>query len=180
MSWIGVLPLHGFRRIIVLPDIAHDLPFQILLRRQDAARDEIAPDLRKPVDYLEEAIERLSQQIEEQLRPFAETLAPLDATRGDQRTIEGIVAEIGIDLSPFPSDRHLTSWAGICPGNHESAGKHQSGKTRKGNRWLHTTLMEAALAPSGSKAVGWPLAIGGSCGTGGTKRPSWPWRTPSS
>ena len=50
-----------------------------------------------------------------------------------------------MDLRPFPSDRHLVSWAGICPGHHESAGKHTSGKTRKGNRWLRTALIEAAL-----------------------------------
>ena len=54
MSWIGVLPLHGFRRVIVQPDIAHDLPFQILLRCKDAARDEIALDLRKPEFHLVE------------------------------------------------------------------------------------------------------------------------------
>jgi transposase len=99
------------------------------------------------LDYLEEAIARLSQQIEEQLRPFAEALTPLDAIPGvNQRTIEGIVAEIGVDMAPFPSDRHLASWAGLCPGHHESAGKRQSGRTRKGNRWLRTTLIEAALA----------------------------------
>jgi hypothetical protein len=47
-------------------------------------------------------------------------------------------------MSRFPSDRHLASWAGMCPGNHESAGKHKSGKTRKGNRWLRMALIEAA------------------------------------
>lgn len=104
---------------------------------------EILPHL----DYLEEAIEHLSQQIEEHLRPFAETLTSLDQIPGvDQRAIEGIVAEIGVEMRPFPSDRHLVGWAGICPGHHESAGKHKSGKTRKGNRWLRTTLIEATLA----------------------------------
>lgn len=99
------------------------------------------------LDYLEEAVERLSARIEEQLRPFAETVAPLDVIPGvDQRVIEGVVAEIGLDMSRFASDRHLTSWTGICPGHHESAGKHKSGKPRKGNRWLRTTLTEAALA----------------------------------
>ncbi len=107
----------------------------------------LVSELLAHLDYLEDAIERLSQQIEEHLRPFAEILRPLDAIPGvDQRTIEGIVAEIGVDLSPFPSDRHLSSWTGICPGNHESAGKRHSGKPRKGNRWLRTTLTEAALA----------------------------------
>lgn len=88
-----------------------------------------------PLDDLEEAIARLSQQIEEHLRPSATLVQPLDAIPGvNQRAIEGIMAEIGVDLSPFPSDWHLSSWAGICPGHHESAGKRQSGKTRKGNR----------------------------------------------
>jgi transposase len=107
----------------------------------------LVSELLAHLDYLEEAIERLSQRIEEQLRPFAEKVTPLDAIPGvDQRTIEGIVAEIGVEMHPFPSDRHLTSWTGICPGNHESAGKHNSGNPRKGNRWLRTTLTEAALA----------------------------------
>src|SRR5207247_2677920 len=55
-------------------------------------------------------------------------------------------AKLGVDMSCVPSDRNVASWAGICPGNNESAGKHQSGKTRKGNRWLRMTLIEAAGA----------------------------------
>lgn len=99
------------------------------------------------LDYLEEAVDRLSARIEEQLRPFAAVVASLDAIPGvNQRVIEGVVAEIGVDMRRFPSDRHLTSWTGICPGQRESAGKHTSGKTRNGNRWLRTTLTEAALA----------------------------------
>lgn len=98
------------------------------------------------LDYLEDAIDALSVRIEEVLRPFAARVQPLDAIPGvHQRAIEGIVAEIGVDMAPFPSDRHCTSWAGICPGHHESAGKRTSGKTRKGNRWLRAALIEAAL-----------------------------------
>ena len=98
------------------------------------------------LDYVEDAIEALSVRIEEVLRPFAARVQPLDAIPGvNQRAIEGIVAEIGLDMTPFPSDRHLVSWAGICPGHHESAGKRQSGKTRKGTRWLRAALIEAAL-----------------------------------
>jgi transposase len=99
------------------------------------------------LDDLEEAVDRLSARIEEQLRPFAAVVAPLDAIPGvNQRVIEGVVAEIGVAMRRVPSDRHLTSWTGICPGQRESAGKHTSGKTRNGNRWLRTTLTEAALA----------------------------------
>jgi transposase len=62
------------------------------------------------------------------------------------RIIQIVLAEIGPDLSRFPSVGHLTSWAGLCPGNHESAGHQRTGRTRKGNPWLRTALVEAAQA----------------------------------
>jgi transposase len=97
------------------------------------------------IDYLDEVIAELSARIAERLRPFDAELERLDAITGVGRyTAEVIVAEIGTDMTRFPTDRHLASWAGLCPGNHQSAGKRQSGKTRKGNRWLRTALVEAA------------------------------------
>ena len=63
-----------------------------------------------------------------------------------QRTAEVLIAELGVDMGQFPTDRHLASWVGLCPGNNESAGKHKSGKTRRGNRWVRAALIEAALA----------------------------------
>ena len=99
------------------------------------------------MDYLDEAIATVSGEVEAHLAPCARHVTQLDTVPGiARRTAEVIVAEIGVDMTRFPSDRHLASWAGLCPGNHESAGKHKTGKTRKGNQWLRMALIEAALA----------------------------------
>ena len=104
------------------------------------------------LDYLDEAIATLSAEIERVMAPWAEPLRRLDTIPGiNQRTAEVILAEIGPDMRVFPSARHLASWAALCPGHHESAGKHKSGKTRKGNRWLRTALIEAAAGASRAK-----------------------------
>jgi len=101
------------------------------------------------LDYLDEAIETLSEQIEEAIAPFAPMVARLDSIPGvGHRTAEVLIAEIGVDMRVFPTAGHLASWAGLCPGNNESAGKHRPGRTRLGNRWLRMTLIEAALAAS--------------------------------
>jgi transposase len=107
------------------------------------------------LDYLDEAIETVSTQIEGAMAPFAEALARLDTIRGvNQRTAEVLIAELGPDMRVFPTARHAASWAGLCPGNHESAGKHRSGRTRHGNRWLRAALIEAALAASVRSTTG--------------------------
>jgi transposase len=99
------------------------------------------------LDYLDETIATLSQQIEAHLAPFAAELARVQTIPGvKQRSVENIVAEIGLDMARFPTPGHLASWASLCPGNNESAGKRRRGRTRKGNRWLKITLIEAALA----------------------------------
>jgi transposase len=99
------------------------------------------------VDYLDRAIARVSASIEERTRPFAAALALLCSIPGvKQRTAEVLLAEIGADMSRFPTARHLCSWAAVCPGNHESGGKRRSGQTRKGNRWLRAALLQAAWA----------------------------------
>jgi transposase len=99
------------------------------------------------IDYVNDAIGLVSQEIETHLAPFAAIVARLDEIPGiNQRTAEVLVAELGVDMTVFPSDRHLSSWAGLCPGQNERAGKHKAGTTRKGNRWVRAALVEVALA----------------------------------
>lgn len=104
------------------------------------------------IEYLEEAIQRINLEVEERLRPFELQVKRLDSIPGISRQIaEVLLAEIGWDMSRFPTDKHLASWAGICPGNNESAGKRRNGKTRKGSRWLRHALIEAAHGAARTK-----------------------------
>jgi transposase len=97
------------------------------------------------LDYLDEALEAVTEEIGAHLAPFAPVIAQLDTIPGVSRqTAEELVAELGLDMTVFPTDRHVSSWAGLCPGHHESAGKRRSGRTRHGNRWLRRTLVLAA------------------------------------
>jgi transposase len=104
--------------------------------------------------HLEGQIEMLCAKIRELLRPFLppETEKRLDEIPGiNRRTIEVVVAEIGTDMKRFPTAGHLCSWAGLCPGNEESAGKRKRSKTTKGDRWLRRALVESARAASRHK-----------------------------
>jgi transposase len=104
------------------------------------------------IDSLDEAIGRFDEQIQVYCRPFEEAVELLDTIPGIARqTAEIIVAEIGTDMSRFPSADHLASWAGVAPGNNESAGKRRSGKTTKGNHALGVALNQAANAASHTK-----------------------------
>lgn len=104
------------------------------------------------IDFLDEAIARLDEQIAGQMRPFESTLARWDSLPGiNQRLAQIIVAEIGADLKPFDSAEQLASWAGMCPGNNQSGGKRHSGKTRKGSKWLRRALIEAAHGAAHTK-----------------------------
>lgn len=104
------------------------------------------------IDQLSASILALSSRIEEQMRPFSRRLHQLATIPGvGQSVAEVIIAETGGDMSRFPTAAHLASWAGVCPGHHESAGKRKSGKTRHGNRWLVGALGTAAMAAARTK-----------------------------
>lgn len=99
------------------------------------------------LDFLDEQIGRLSDAIEEQLRPFQAHVELLRSLTGiETRTAQNILGEIGTDMSVFPTAGHCASWAGQCSGNDQSAGKRRSGKTRKGSKWLDDALKNAAMS----------------------------------
>lgn len=106
------------------------------------------------LDYLGETIERVGAEIAERLNDEDKEAAVelLDTIPGvSRRTAEVILAEVGSDMTRFPSAKHLASWAGMCPGNHQSGGKRLSGKTRKGSPWLRQTLVEVAHVAAKTK-----------------------------
>ena len=106
------------------------------------------------IDNIDSAIGRIDQKIEADLEPFraaAELLTTIPGV-GDLAA-QTIVAEIGLDMSRFPTCGHLISWAGLCPRSDESAGKRRSTRLRKGNRWLKTTLIQCAQAACKTKVT---------------------------
>jgi transposase len=106
------------------------------------------------IEFLEDGIERLSAEIETLTAPLLAQVELLDTIPGvNRRSAEVILAEIGTDMSRFPSANHLASWSGMCPGNNESAGKRFSGKTRKGSKWLRACLTESAEAAARTKGT---------------------------
>jgi transposase len=107
------------------------------------------------VGDLERLIDRFSARIEAVLGPLeAEAAGRLSEVPGfSRRVAEVVLAEVGADMGPFPSADHLCSWAGLCPGNDESAGRRRSGRTTKGSRWLRAALVQAAWAASHSKGT---------------------------
>lgn len=112
----------------------------------------VLTELLGQIDSLEDTIARFAQQIEAYRAPFAEAVELLDTIPGvGQETAEVIVAEMGADMRRFPTARHLAAWAGLAPGNHESAGKQRTGRTRKGNQALRQGLIQAAHAAAHTK-----------------------------
>jgi transposase len=104
------------------------------------------------IDYLQASVSRLDEQIDVMMIPFVPARDRLDTIPGiAKRTAEIIIAEIGIDMTRFATPAHLASWAGLCPGNNESAGKHRATTTRSGNPWLTSALVEAAWSAARTK-----------------------------
>jgi len=106
------------------------------------------------LDFLSDAIRQVSEEIEARLGPFEDAIRRLDEIPGvNRRVAEVLLAEVGGEMGRFPTAAHLASWAGMCPGSHESAGKRKSGKTRKGSPALRQALVEAAHGASHSKGT---------------------------
>lgn len=106
------------------------------------------------IDYLTTSIARLDARVDELIVPFAAARDRLMTIPGiKRRNAEIIIAETGVDMTCFPTPQQLASWAGVCPGNNESAGKHRSGKTRHGNPWLCSALIEAAWSASRTRGT---------------------------
>lgn len=129
-----------------LPEVAQALTGRMSAHQRFLLRQHLTH-----IDVLDAQIEPLNAEIAERLRPFASELtildAILDAIPGIGRwSAEVILAEIGPDMKRCPPAGHLASWAGMCPGHHESAGTRRSGKTRTGSPGLRVTLTEAAYA----------------------------------
>jgi transposase len=127
---------------------------QALVGRVQAHHRFILKELLCQIDSLDESIEHFDAQIEAYCRPFEAAIERLDTIPGVAwETAEVIVAEIGVDMSRFPTADHLASWAGVAPGNHESAGKRLSGRTTQGNQALVAALTQAAWAASHTKST---------------------------
>ena len=106
------------------------------------------------IDTIDEAVDRIDQEVEASLQPFCAAIDLVKTIPGvSQLAGQAIVAEIGIDMSRFPTCGHLISWAGLCPRSDESAGKRRSTRIRKGNPWLKTTLVQCAWAATRTKAT---------------------------
>ena len=104
------------------------------------------------IDFLDDTINALGQEISDRLTPYEAAITLLSTIPGvNTATAEVVVAETGADMARFPTAGHLASWAGVAPANHESAGKRRPAGTRQGGRWLRNTLIEAAKAASRTK-----------------------------
>ncbi len=110
--------------------------------------------LMEQLAQIEALIEQVQARIDRAMAEFSELIELLDTIPGVDRVVaQCILAEVGVDMGRFPSGEHLASWAGMCPGNDESAGKRRSGRTRPGDRWLRRALVQAGWAASHTKST---------------------------
>jgi transposase len=128
---------------------------------EKALRGMIRPHQRILIDsqlrllsFLDEEIKHLDTKVEERMHPFDEEITRLLGIKGmGRKAVEEIIAEIGTDMSRFPSAAHIASWARLCPGNNESAGKRKSGSSGHGNPWLRSILVQVAWAAARTKGT---------------------------
>ena len=112
------------------------------------------------VAFLEESLAEVQKEVEQRLDPFEEVLDLLERLPCVQRTAAiSVISEIGIDMSRFPTHKHLASWAGVCPGNKQSGGKRLSGATTSGNPYLRAILCEIACSLARSKEANYFTAL---------------------
>jgi len=106
------------------------------------------------IDFLDQSIADCGEEIDQLCHPFDQIIERLDGITGvNRRAAQDLIAETGVDMSHFPSHKHICSWSGVSPGNNESGGKRKSGRTRKGNKWLRAILVECAQAAGHSKGT---------------------------
>jgi transposase len=150
----------GVRDVAALAELAHTRMRPKIPQLRQALEGRFAAHhalmLRMHLDHIDQLsanIERLDMEVDRVIRPFSDQLQQLITIPGvGRRTAEVIIAEIGVDMRRFATAAHLASWAGMCPGNHESGGKRRSGRARKGNAALRAALCEAAWAASHSRS----------------------------
>jgi transposase len=145
------------------PDILAELAKGVLRKKIPALRDALegrfgphhgllVGQILAKLDFVDEAISNLSNEVDRVIAPFEAQVQLLVTIPGvERRTAEELIAEIGIDMARFGSSERLASWAGMCPGHHESAGKQRSGKARPGPKWLQRSLTESAKAAGRTK-----------------------------
>jgi transposase len=178
----GQTMLEAALRGITDPDELAGLAHPKLQPKRDLLVEALRGRLTRPLRFLarqhldhwrelDARIGAFDAEIAEQLRPFDELVARLDAIPGvGRRTAEVIVTEIGPTVAPFPSARHLAAWAGLSPGNRQSGGRRRAARTRHGNPWLKGALTEAAWAASRCKRGYLPAQYHRLAGRRGRKR----------